>query len=177
MKTTFARLLAVVGLLALLTTAAASADESTSSMRAILSGFNETPPIATGGTGMLRAKLSNGGIDFTLTYSGLTTPASMAHFHFAQRGVASGVFIWLCGKPGTPAHTVCPPGTTETATVTGHITADDIQPLSLQNLKAKDMATALRIIQAGDAYVNVHTTNFPGGEIRGQVSSGGGNSD
>ena len=176
MKTTFARLLAVVGLLALLTTAAASADESASSMRASLSGFNETPPIATGGTGMLRAKASNGGIAFTLTYSGLTTPAFMAHFHFAQRGVASGVFIWLCGRPGTPAHTTCPPGTTETATVTGHITAADIQPLPLQNLRAMDMATALRIIQAGDAYVNVHTTNFGSGEIRGQVSSGGGNS-
>ena len=177
MKTTFARLLAAVGLLALLTTAAASADESTSSMRASLSGFNETPPIATGGTGMLKAKASNGGIDFTLTYSGLTTPAFMAHFHFAQRGVASGVFIWLCGRPGTPAHTTCPPGTTETATVTGHITAADIQPLPAQNLKAMDMATALRIIQAGDAYVNVHTINFPGGEIRGQISPGNSSSD
>ena len=177
MKTTLARLLIVVGLLALVTTAAASADGSASNMRASLSGFNETPPIATGGTGMLKAKASNGGIDFTLTYSGLTTPAFMAHFHFAQRGVASGVFIWLCGRPGTPAHAACPPGTTETATVTGHIAAADIQPLPLQNLNAMDMATALRIIQAGDAYVNVHTSNFPSGEIRGQVSSGGGNSD
>jgi hypothetical protein len=177
MKTTFARVLTVVGLLALVTTAAASADESALNMRASLSGFNETPPIATGGTGTLKAKASNGGIDFTLTYSGLTTPAFMAHFHFAQRGVASGVFIWLCGRPGTPAHSPCPPGTTDTATVTGHITAADIQPLPLQNLKAMDMATALRIIQAGDAYANVHTSNFPGGEIRGQVSSGGGSSD
>jgi hypothetical protein len=177
MKTTFARLLAVVGLLALVTTAAASADESASNMRASLSGFEETPPIATGGTGMLKARASNGGIDFTLTYSGLTTPAFMAHFHFAQRGVASGVFIWLCGKAGTPAHTPCPPGTTETATVTGHITAADIQALPLQNLNAMDMATALRIIQAGDAYANVHTSKFGGGEIRGQVSSEDSNGD
>jgi hypothetical protein len=177
MNTKLVRLLAIVGLLALVTTAAASADESALNMRASLSGFNETPPIATGGTGTLRAKASNGGIDFTLTYSGLTTPAFMAHFHFAQRGVASGIFIWLCGLPGTPAHTTCPPGTTATATVTGHITAADIQALPAQNLTARDMATALRIIEAGDAYVNVHTDNFKGGEIRGQVSSGGGGSD
>jgi hypothetical protein len=172
MNTRLARSLTVVGLLALVTTAAASADESVSNMRASLSGFNETPPIATGGTGMLKAKASNGGIDFTLTYSGLTTPAFMAHFHFAQRGVASGVFIWLCGLPGTPAHSTCPPGTTATATVTGHITAADIQALPAQNLKAMDMATALRIIEAGDAYVNVHTANFKAGEIRGQISPG-----
>ena len=40
-----------------------------------------------------------------------------------------------------------------------------------------DMATALRIIEAGDAYVNVHTSKYPGGEIRGQVRAGNQNSD
>lgn len=177
MKTTLARLLTVVGLLALVTTAAASAEESALNMRASLSGFNEVKPIATGGTGMLKAKASNGGIDFTLTYSGLTTPAFMAHFHFAQHSVNGGVFIWLCGRPGTPAHKPCPPGTTEPATVSGQITAADIQAVPDQNISAMDMATALRIIEAGDAYVNVHTTNFPGGEIRGQISPGDSNSD
>jgi hypothetical protein len=176
-KTTFARLLAIVGLLALLTTAAASADESASSMRASLSGFNEVPPKATAGIGTLKAKASNGAIEFTLTYSGLTTPAFMAHFHFAQAGVNSSIFVWLCGNPGTPAHQVCPAGnTSQPQTVTGRITAADIQGLPDQNLSAGDMAAALRIIQAGDAYVNVHTSKFMGGEIRGQVSSGGGNS-
>lgn len=177
MKTTLARWLTVVGLLALVTTAAASADESASNMRAKLSGFNEVKPIATGGTGMLKAKASNGAIDFTLTYSGLTTPAFMAHFHFGQPGVNGGVFIWLCGNPGTPAHQTCPPGTTDTATVTGHITAADIRAVTDQNITAMDMATALRIIEAGVAYVNVHTSNFPGGEIRGQVNAEESSSD
>jgi hypothetical protein len=172
MKSTLARLLTAVGVLALISTAAASADESASNMKASLSGFNEVKPIATGGTGMLKAKASDGGIDFTLTYSGLTTPAFMAHFHFAEPGVNGGVFIWLCGNPGTPAHQVCPPGTTETATVTGHITAADIQAVPDQNISAMDMATALRIIEAGDAYVNVHTSKFTGGEIRGPVIPG-----
>ncbi|TMG43298.1 MAG: CHRD domain-containing protein, partial [Chloroflexi bacterium] len=36
---------------------------------------------------------------------------------------------------------------------------------------AGDFAGALRIIESGDAYVNVHTVNFPGGEIRGEVKS------
>src|SRR5689334_11830710 len=104
MKTTLARSLTLVGLLALISTAAASADESAVNMRAGLSGFNEVTPKATDGNGTFKAKASNGAIEFTLTYSGLTTPAFMAHFHFAQRGVNGGIFIWLCGKPGTPAH-------------------------------------------------------------------------
>lgn len=178
MKTTVARLLAMIGLLALVTTAAASADESAANLRAKLSGFNEVTPKATGGTGVLRAKASNGTIEFTLTYSGLTTPAFMAHFHFAQRGVNGNVFVWLCGSPSTPAHHVCPPGnTSQPQTVTGTITAADIQAVPDQNISAMDMATALRIIEAGDAYVNVHTSKFPAGEIRGQVSSEESDSD
>ena len=178
MKTRLARFLTVVGLLALLTTAAASADASAANMRAGLSGFNEVAPKATEGNGVFKAKASNGAIEFTLTYSRLTTPAFMAHFHFAQRGVNGGIFIWLCGKPGTPAHQPCPPGnTSQPQTVTGRITAADIQAVPDQNVSAMDMETALRIIEAGDAYVNVHTSQFPAGEIRGQVNAGHQNSD
>src|SRR5438270_182571 len=178
MKTTLARLLTVIGLLALVTTSAASADASAMNLRAGLSGFSEVPPKATGGNGTFKAKASNDAIDFTLTYSGLTTPAFMAHFHFAQRGVNGGIFVWLCGNPGTPAHKPCPPGnTSQPQTVTGRITAADIQAVPDQNVSAMDMATALRIIEAGDAYVNVHTSKFPAGEIRGQVSAGHQDSD
>jgi CHRD domain-containing protein len=183
MKITLARLLTVVGLLALVTTAAASADESALHMRASLSGFNEVPPKATLGSGTFKATASGGKIVFTLTYSGLTTPAFMAHYHFAQRGVNGGIFIWLCGLPGTPAKRTCPDGTTAPATVTGTITAADIVSILTppftgdQGVNAGDMSTALRIIQSGNAYVNVHTSRFPGGEIRGQVSTGESGSD
>src|SRR3979411_1601862 len=112
MKNTLARVLTVAGLLALVTTAAASADASAANMRAGLSGFSEVPPKATDGNGTFKAKASNGAIEFTLTYSGLTTPAFMAHFHFAQRGVNGGVFIWLFWRPGNPAHQPGPDCTT-----------------------------------------------------------------
>jgi hypothetical protein len=61
--------------------------------------------------------------------------------------------------------------------VTGRITAADIQAVPDQGIKPMDFATALRIVQAGRAYVNVHTSMFPGGEIRGQISPGDSNSD
>jgi hypothetical protein len=178
MKATVARLLTIVGLLALVTTAAASADESAPRLRASLTGLAEVPPKATDGTGTFKATVSKDAITFTLTYSGLTTPAFMAHLHFGQPRVSGGIFVWLCGAAGTPAHKVCPAGTTQPATVTGTITAADIVMTSPdQGINTGDFATALRIIESGNAYANVHTNRLPGGEIRGQVSSGNSNSD
>lgn len=177
MRTTLARLLAVIGLLALVSTVAASADESALNMRASLSGLNEVPPKATMGTGIFTAKVEKGVIHYTLTYSGLSTPVLQSHLHFGQPAVTGGIFVFLCsnlgnGPAGTPA---CPPAG---GTVTGTITAADIlNPSPDQGITPGDFATALRIIEAGEAYANVHTTRFPAGEIRGQVSSGGSNND
>jgi hypothetical protein len=177
MKATLARLLAIFGLLALVSTVAASADQSALNMRATLTAFNEVPPKATVGEGTFRAKVEKGVIHYTLTYSGLSTPVLQAHLHFGQPAVSGGVFVFLCtnlgnGPVGTPA---CPPGG---GTVTGTITAADIlNPSPDQGITPGDFATALRIIQAGEAYANVHTTRFQAGEIRGQVSTGESGSD
>lgn len=40
-----------------------------------------------------------------------------------------------------------------------------------QRVSAGDFAGAVRILESGDAYVNVHTNRYPGGEIRGQVKT------
>jgi hypothetical protein len=174
MRTTIAKLLTIAGALALVTVAA-SADEHLLNPRASLSGFNEVPPKATNGMGTFKAKAGDDAITFTLTYSGLSTPAFMSHLHFAQPGVNGGIFVWLCGTAGgKPA---CPAGTATRGTVTGRITAADITAVPDQGVAAMDLATALRIIQNGDAYVNVHTSKYPGGEIRGQVSSGESNNN
>jgi len=148
------------------------ASESVSELHARLTGFQQVPPIFTDGTGTFSASVRDGSMTFTLTYSGLSTPAFMAHLHLAQRRVNGGIFVWLCGTlGGKPA---CPAGNTAaTATVTGTITASDIvAPSPNQGLRAGDFAAALQSIETGDAYVNVHTTQFPAGEIRGQVGPG-----
>ena len=51
------------------------------------------------------------------------------------------------------------------------VTAADIQAVAAQNVPAGSFEAAMSILASGDAYINVHTTNFPGGEIRGQVKS------
>ncbi len=166
----FVALVAVLGITVMVT----SADEGTVSMRAKLTGFQESPPKLSPSTGTFEATVTGSTLSYTLTYSKLSSPASMAHIHFAQPGVNGGIFLWLCGSTFAP---LTPPAGTPTCPPNGGtvsrsgITAADILAVSGQNLSAGDFAGALSILGSGDAYVNVHTTMFPGGEIRGLVRS------
>ena len=156
----------------------AAADAPTIHARAKLSGFNEVPPKLTGGNGTFSATVQGGSLTYKLTFSGLSTPAFMSHIHFAQAAVNGGIFLWLCGSataPGPAGTPTCPAGG---GTVSRTVTAADIVTISPdQGVNAADFAGALRILESGDAYVNVHTTRFPGGEIRGQVRTNDDNSD
>ena len=146
-------------------------DEKTFSAK--LSGFKEvgnTGPINSPGSGQFHATVTDSTLTYTLTYSALSTPVTQAHVHFGEPGVSAGVMFFLCtnlgnGPAGTPA---CPPNG---GTVTRTITDADIVGPTGQNVTPGDFAAALKIIRAGVGYANVHTTKFPVGEIRGQVTS------
>lgn len=147
----------------------ASAEEPEVHMRVThLTGFRETPPKLTAGNGTFQLTISadKTTISYTLTFANLTSTAEAAHIHFGQPGVAGAVFAFLCGGGGKP---VCP---ANGGTVTGTIMAADILAVPAQNITAGDMAGAIRIIQSGTCYANVHTTNFPAGEIRGDIRPG-----
>jgi len=153
------RLAAVVGVL-VLTVVATNADEGSLSLRAKLTGLQESPPKLSPSTGTVEATVLGSTLSYKLTYSKLSSPAFMAHIHFAQPAVNGGIFLWLCGSaaaPGPAGTPTCPP---DGGTVSrSGITAADIQAVSGQNLSAGDFAGALSIIRNGDAYVNVHTTS------------------
>src|SRR5262249_10488265 len=84
-----------------------------SEFSARLSGFAEVPlSILSNGKGRLELDLNKHAqtIDFKLTYSGLTTPATQAHIHFGKRHVVGGIMVFFCtnlgnGPAGTPG---CP---------------------------------------------------------------------
>ena len=138
--------------------------------KATLSGFAETPSVSTTGKGKLRLTIdrANTTITYELSYSGLQVgPATAAHLHLGQAGVAGGVIADLCGglKPA------CPAGTS--GTVSGTIMAANILGPVTQGIAGPaDWAEVLRAIRAGVVYANVHTATYPLGEIRGQVSGG-----
>lgn len=143
-----------------------------------LSTFNEVLPKGTGASGTFRARLSPDGstLNWTFTWTGLTGPPLFAHIHFAQPGVNGNVMTFLCGgpagSPDIPAKPACPQ--TTSGSITGSTTAADIIALNAgasdQGLDLHDFATFLNAIKTGDAYANMHTTRFPGGEIRGQLA-------
>jgi CHRD domain len=134
-----------------------------------LTGYQETPGVSSAGTGSFSAVIDDGAqtIDYTLSYSDLSSPAIFAHIHFGNRFIAGAVSAFLCGGGGKPA---CPNGTSSQATVTGTITAADVIGPAAQGIAPGEFSELVRAIRAGMTYANVHSTPFPAGEIRGQIN-------
>jgi hypothetical protein len=132
--------------------------------RAHLSGFQEVPAVLSDGSGKFTFTVnqSTQTIDYTLSYEGLEGGAvSAAHIHIGQRLVNGGVAAFLCGGSKPP----CPPS----GEVEGTITATDVLAIPTQSLDAGDFDALVRAMRRGLTYVNVHTAQSPGGEIRGQI--------
>ena len=142
------------------------AQAATEVFSAKLLGDNEVPPINSAGTATFQMQIdtTTNVITFTLTFSGLSGAPSFAHLHFAPTNVAGGVMIFLCGGGNQPG---CPMATS--GTITGTITAANVTGPTPQGITAGDLTSALEAVREGLSYANMHTANFPAGEIRGQV--------
>ena len=149
--------------------AASAGYSQTERFSASLGGENEVPPINTAGTGNFEMTIQPGTINFSLTFSNLSSPLAVSHLHFAPSKVAGGVMIFLCGGGGQPA---CPAATS--GTITGTITAANVTGPTGQGIAPGNLDAALEAVRNDLAYANMHTANFGGGEIRGQVRRGQG---
>ena len=112
---------------------------------AYLTGAQENPPVATTATGYARIVVneSTGQLTFTVVFNGLSSNQNGSHIHApAPIGANVGVAINFGAVGGT------------SGTITGTTT---ITPTQLSQLRAHL------------GYVNVHSGNFPNGEIRGQL--------
>ncbi|MGB8885802.1 MAG: CHRD domain-containing protein [Candidatus Korobacteraceae bacterium] len=152
------------------------AQEATSApyLRATLSSFNQVPSVLAPSNGRFEAEITpDATISFSLTYDNMSSPVQQAHIHFGASRTNGGVVVFLCGgpKPACPA----------SGTITGVLTAADVSVLPANNpdsvipqgIQPGDLAGLLQAIRSGNTYVNVHTANFPSGELRGQVELGG----
>lgn len=101
----------------------------------------------------------------TLSYKLLVAnieDVTQSHIHLGAPGVNGPPLVWL--YPAAPPAQLIP-GRFDGVLAQGVITdADVVGPLAGQGV-----AGLLATIQAGNAYANVHTSEFPPGEIRGQV--------
>jgi hypothetical protein len=130
-----------------------------------LVGREEVPPVSTEGRGFFVGSLNDAetSFAFVMSYFGLEGTASAAHIHFGPRGVAAGVVAFLCGGGGKPA---CPANGQQFA---GTVTAADVTGPAGQGISAGEFDEFVRGLRGGDMYVNVHSSLFPGGEVRGQL--------
>lgn len=142
-------------------------------LRADLKGLREVPSVSTVAQGSFRALINEDDteIEFRLNYSGLEAPVTQSHIHFGQTSVNGGIAIWLCGNPPLtpPAGTALCPNPGDGAEVTGTLTPANVVGPTGQGIAAGEFAEVIRAIRKGSAYANVHSTKFPGGEIRGQI--------
>lgn len=112
--------------------------------KAMIMPSSEVPPVTNSqGMGQLAATYDTGSkmLSYGVTYSGLTGPATAAHFHGpAPVGKNAGVMVPINGDLASP--------------IKGMVTLTDEQAKALTD---------------GDMYFNVHTAANKGGEMRGQV--------
>jgi hypothetical protein len=153
--------------------AVASGDdgEGRNNFREDLSGFQEDPlALSTTGTGRFHAQISpaDDQITYTLEYAALEGTVLQAHIHLGGRHQSGGISVFLCSNLGNgPAGTqLCPAAP---ATIEGVLDAADVIGPAGQGITAGQFDELVRAIRSGTTYVNVHSTLYPGGEIRAQL--------
>jgi hypothetical protein len=144
-----------------------------------LSAAEEVPPNPSRARGNAIFQLSADGtsLDYRLIVANIEN-VTQAHIHQGAFGVNGPVVVWLYPSTSPPAG---PPagGRIQGVIAMGTITAD----LFVGPLAGEPMSALIELLEAGNAYVNVHTQdpslpagvpgNLPPGEIRGQIEQRG----
>jgi hypothetical protein len=126
---------------------------SSEKFTAPMNGAQETPPVNTAATGTATFINNGSSVAYTFTASGLSGNPTAAHIHFGAVGIKGPVVVPLTVAAGPATGSATGTGSFDTAAVTGGFTVNDV----------------LVTIRNGGAYINVHTAQNPGGEIRGQI--------
>jgi hypothetical protein len=143
-------------------------------VREELTGYEEVPAVSTAASGEFDARISRfeERIEYRLSYRDLTGTVAQSHIHFGQKDVNGGISAFLCSNLGNgPAGTqACPQGE---ATITGTIEPEDVIGPTGQGIGPGEFDELVAAIRAGLGYANVHSSTFPGGEIRAQLGHRG----
>jgi hypothetical protein len=146
-------------MMAALLVGAAAASAQVVVATATLGGGDETPILLSGAAGTAEVAIDTTAKEFavTLRIFNLPTTPTAGHIHVGSKGIAGPVvvdFPAIAGRLGD------------------FVTTFRVGEASFRANAAIGINTIDDVIQAvanGNAYVNIHTTTFPGGEIRGQL--------
>jgi hypothetical protein len=137
-----------------------------------LKGFEEVPAISSTARGSFAAKIntSDRTIVYRLKYDGLQGDVLQAHIHFGARSTNGGVGVFLCQTVANPDPTGLAPTCPQSGQVRAVIRAANVIGPGAQGISAGEFDELVKAIRSGVAYVNVHSTTFASGELRGQLN-------
>jgi CHRD domain len=166
---------AVLGAMALVLAACSETFQNLSSLAptkknfvATLVGTNEVPAVTTTAAGRIDLVQEDSvNILYTLVTTARTDSITMAHIHAAAAGANGPIMVWFfpteaARAPGNGGGTA--------AAVNGVIRVGRITKAGTAFIAPFTWDSLLTRINAGTAYLNVHTRKNGGGEIRGQIS-------
>ncbi len=137
---------------------------------ATLDGLQQVPSVHTNAKGNFHAQVRSrtNEIAFTLSYADVETAVRFAHIHFAERRVNGSIVVWLCDNTHNAPIDVAPCPQRQ-GTVEGVISPIELSGAPGQGIDAGEFDALIEVIHAGATYVDIHSTAFPEGEIRGQI--------
>jgi CHRD domain len=129
-----------------------------------MSGAEVVPPVETAASGTFTLLVEGGPsptgsfrVSYSLELADLAD-ATTAHIHLGAKGTEGDVIVPLFSGP------------TKTGTFTGVLAEGAISESDLTGpMEGKKFQDLVGVVLAGQTYVNVHTTKYPNGEIRGQI--------
>lgn len=145
-------------------TFAAAQEHGVGQFQANLKGYNEVPSVLTTGSGQVTVAVASNqdSLSITLNLTKLVGTAPSAGLYLATPGTTGGLIAPICGASPLPA---CSTDSSTTAT----ITSSDVAAIAAQGLAKGDLASVIEAIENGAVYVNVNSSAFSNGEIRGQL--------
>jgi CHRD domain len=137
----------------------ASAQAQTVAFAATLSGDNETPGVLTGAYAIASVTLDLGTqtVSWVIDVFNMPSGTNNAHFHVGGPGLAG----------PTVVNVAFPAGISNDYRLSGSATSANLTPRADQGIRSWE--DFLQALVGGQTYLNIHSVNFPGGEIRGQV--------
>lgn len=136
---------------------------------ATLVGTNEVPPVTTTAAGKVDlVKEDSVNILYELSTTSQTDSITMAHIHAGAAGVAGPIMVWFFP---TEASRAPGSGGGTAAAVNGIVRVGRITRAGTSFVAPFTWDSLITRLNAGTAYMNIHTRKNGGGEIRGQITA------
>jgi CHRD domain-containing protein len=124
-----------------------------------LTGMEEVPPVNTNSTGIALFDLLDNHINFKVNVTMLENIKS-AHIHVGEFGQNGEIIVSLLNSSS-------PINIHNGTLVKGQLTATDL----VGSLKGKTINDLVMLFNNTKTYLNIHTKQYPNGEIRGQITT------